>query len=144
MDGSNDGITEERAEQVDRNIELGFGFARDVLTNPRLLDLIPDRASLVFGEVTIAGQGLRLVAYPAPVAGWQARVTGPVGEAANVSGRGKVEERSRPGEEGNPAGIDPEAPSAVGRGVSAEAALTDLERRLRASTEREHGRRRSA
>jgi hypothetical protein len=72
-------IDEAEAAIITQRIGQTFGFVRDVLDNPALLEIIPDKSRLVFRDIIVKEIGLRLTAFPSPAhpGMWEARITGP-------------------------------------------------------------------
>jgi hypothetical protein len=73
-----DDIDPERAALISKRISQSFNFVRDVIDDPRTLEVVPSGSQLIFRDVEIPGRQLRLVAYrlPEPAARWAARLTG--------------------------------------------------------------------
>jgi hypothetical protein len=73
-----DDVDQERAALISKRISQTFNFARDVVDDPRTLEVIPSGSTLTFRDVEIAGRQFRLVAYRLPGATnrWAARLTG--------------------------------------------------------------------
>jgi hypothetical protein len=71
-------IDEEQAAVIDKRLGQAFGFMRDVIDDPRTLEVIPSGSQLTFRDVEIADRRFRLVAYrlPGSEARWAARLTG--------------------------------------------------------------------
>ena len=76
-------IDDEQAKLIDRNLELGFAFLRDVLHRPEIVDEIPSGSRLAYQEISFPEFGLasvRLTAFrPRRSRRWGVRVTG-IGE----------------------------------------------------------------
>lgn len=73
-------IDEFEAALITHRIGQSFAFVRDVLNNPALLELIPDKVELVFRDFTANERDFRLTAYSVSDTNeiWEARVTGPL------------------------------------------------------------------
>ena len=75
-------IDDEQAKVIDRNLELGFAFLRDVLHRPEIVDEIPSGSRLAHRAIPLPPFDLavRLTAFrPRRSRRWGVRVTG-VGE----------------------------------------------------------------
>lgn len=72
-------IDPDRAALITKRMAQAFAFARDVIDAPRLLEDIPDGATLLFRDVEFQGEQVRLTAHSSPdrPGWWTARVTGP-------------------------------------------------------------------
>lgn len=101
-----DEIDPERAALISKRIGQTFDFVRDVIDDPRTLQVIPSGSQLTFRDVEIDGHLFRLVAYRLPGAKerWAARLTGASPSAA-AAGHGLM------------------IPASIESDVSAEAAL---------------------
>jgi hypothetical protein len=105
-----DDIAPERAALISKRIGQTFNFARDVIDDPRTLEVIPSGSQLTFRDVEIADRRFRLVAYrlPEPEARWAARLTGSA-KTGGETGHGFM------------------IPASIESDVSAEAALDAFE-----------------
>ena len=72
-------IDDEQAKAIDRNLELGFAFLRDVLHRPEIVDEIPSGSTLAYRAILLPSFDLtvRLTAFrPRRSRRWGVRVTG--------------------------------------------------------------------
>lgn len=104
------------AAQITENLDRAFDFMRDVIDDPYILETIPDGSMLIFRNISLDGQIVRLIAFlpKQPGVRWGARVSGVVPLDAPLAARG----------------LGSDGPS-VGGYETADAALDALEAEIR-------------